>query len=59
MAFIEKQKHGEYTYYYLVKSFRVSPTQVKKVRIFLGPSVPAKEKLEEMLVELEKKMPKA
>ncbi len=58
MAFIEKQKHGEYTYYYLVKSFRISPTQVKKVRIFLGPSVPPKEKLQEMLVELEKKAPK-
>lgn len=59
MAFIEKQKHGEYTYYYLVKSFRVSPTQVKKVRIFLGPSVPSKEKLREMIVELEKKAPKS
>ena len=59
MAFIEKQKHGEYTYFYLVKSFRVSPAQVKKVRIFLGTSVPAKEKLQEMLVEIEKKAPKA
>ncbi len=58
MAFIEKQKHGDYTYYYLVKSFRVSPTQVRKVRIFLGPSVPPKEKLQGMLVELEKKAPK-
>ncbi len=58
MAFIEKQKRGKYTYYYLVKSFRVSPAQVKKVRIFLGPSVPPKEKLQEMLVELEKKAPK-
>jgi Fic family protein len=58
MAFIEKQKHGKYTYYYLVKSFRVSPGQVKKARIFLGSSVPPKEKLQEMLVELEKKAPK-
>jgi len=58
VAFIEKQKHGEYTYYYLVKSFRVSPAQVKKTRIFLGTSVPSKEKMQEMLVELEKKTPK-
>jgi len=58
MAFIEKQKHGKYTYYYFVKSIRVSPTQVKKVRIFLGPSIPSKDKLQEMLVELEKKSPK-
>ncbi len=58
MAFIEKQKHGKYTYYYLVKSFRVSPTKVEKVRIFLGPAVPSKKKLQEMLVELEKKAPK-
>lgn len=58
MAFIEKQKHGKYTYYYLVKSFRVSPTMVKKVRIFLGPLVPSKEKLQEILVELEKMAPK-
>ncbi|MFH1306697.1 MAG: Fic family protein [Candidatus Micrarchaeota archaeon] len=58
MAFIEKQKHGKYTYYYLVKSFRTSPTKVEKVRIFLGSSVPSKEKLQELLVELEKKAPK-
>ncbi len=58
MAFIEKQEHGGYTYYYLVKSYRVSPTKVKKARIFLGTSVPPKEKLAEKLVELEKKAPK-
>ena len=58
MAFIEKQKHGAHTYYYLVKSFRVSPTKVKKVRIFLGPIVPPGEKLQELLVEIEKKAPK-
>lgn len=58
MAFVEKQKHGKYTYYYLVKSFRVSPTQVKKIRIFLGSSVPPKEKMQKMLIELEKKAPK-
>ncbi|MFH1750221.1 MAG: Fic family protein [Candidatus Micrarchaeota archaeon] len=58
MSFIEKQKHGKYLYYYLVKSFRVSPTKVKKVRLFLGPAIPPKEKLREMLIELEKKAPK-
>lgn len=58
MAFIEKQKHGKYTYHYLVKSFRISPTKVKKARIFLGQTVPPKEKLQELLVELEKKAPK-
>jgi len=59
MSFIEKQKHGKHTYYYLVKSFRVSPEKVKKVRIFLGPAMPSKEKLREMLIEIEKKAPKA
>ncbi len=58
MTFIEKQKHGKYTYFYLVKSFRISPTKVKKARIFLGQTIPPKQKLQEILVELEKKAPK-
>jgi len=58
MAFIEKQEHAGQTYYYLVKSFRLSAKKVRKARIFLGASVPPKEKLQALLVELEKKAPK-
>lgn len=58
MAFIEKQKHGNHIYYYLVKTVRISPSEVKKVRIFLGKEMPPKEKLQELFKEIEKKAPK-
>lgn len=55
LSFIEKQLHGNHYYYYLVKNVRVSPTEIRKFRIFLGRRVPEKETLEKYLVELEKK----
>jgi Fic family protein len=58
MSFIEKQRHGNTTYYYLVKSVRTSATEVKKVRIFLGTKVPPHEKLQTLFRELERKTPK-
>lgn len=58
MSFIEKQHHGKGEYYYLVKNVRVSATQVKKVRIFLGREVPPHEKLQQLFKEIEKKAPK-
>ncbi len=57
MPFIEKQRHGDHTYFYLVKSVRVSPTTVRKVRVFLGREMPSKERMREMLERLERKMP--
>ncbi len=58
MAFIERQRHGKRDYFYLVKSVRVSPAKVRKVRIFLGREVPAHEGLQKRFRELEKKTPK-
>lgn len=58
MSFIEKQRHGNRFYYYLVKNVRISPSEVKKVRIFLGKEVPPHEKLQELFKEIEKKAPK-
>ncbi len=58
MAFIEKQRHGNHDYYYLVKSIRLSPAKVKRVRVFLGRKVPAHDELQEYFKELEKKTPK-
>jgi Fic family protein len=58
MPFIEKQRHGNVFYYYLVKSVRISASKVKKVRIFLGTKVPPHEKLQELFRELERKTPK-
>jgi Fic family protein len=55
MAFIEKQRHGKRDYYYLVKSVRAPGNRVAKVRISLGREVPAKEKLQEYFLLLEKK----
>ncbi len=58
MSFIEKQRHGNGFYYYLVKNVRISPTQLKKVRIFLGKEVPPHEKLQQLFKEIERKAPK-
>ncbi|MBI5158610.1 Fic family protein [Candidatus Micrarchaeota archaeon] len=58
MSFIEKQRHGNGFYCYLVKNVRLSPSKVKKVRIFLGKEVPPHDKLQELFKEIEKKAPK-
>lgn len=58
MSFIEKQRHGNGFYYYLVKNVRISPSVVKKVRIFLGKEVPSHDKLQLLFKEIEKKAPK-
>ncbi len=57
MAFIEKQRHGNLFYYYLVKNVRISPLVIKKVRIFLGSKVPPHDELQKLFRELEKKAP--
>ena len=58
MAFIEKQRHGKHDYYYLVKSVRLSSDKVRKVRVFLGRSVPSHEGLQKHFQELERKTPR-
>lgn len=47
--------HGKHEYYYLVKNIRISPTEVRKFRIFLGRGVPEKEVMERHIKELEKR----
>lgn len=54
MSFIEKQSHGGHTYYYLVKSVRVTPAKAKKLRIFLGRKLPEHGDLQKHFLELEK-----
>ena len=54
MSFIEKQRHGKRVYYYAVKNVRVTPTKIKKLRIFIGQKLPAESGLEKYFVELEK-----
>ncbi len=58
MAFIEKQRHGNHDYFYLVKNIRILPTKVKKIRIYLGRKTPSHDELQERFRELEKKTPK-
>lgn len=58
MPFIEKQRHGNGFYYYLVKNVRLSPSIVKKVRIFLGREIPPHDKLQELFQQIERKAPK-
>ena len=55
MSFIEKQKHGRHFYFYLVKNIRITPTKVKKLRIFLGREIPEQGELRKCFVELEKR----
>ena len=54
MSFIEKQRHGKHFYYYLVKNVRISPSKIKKIRIFLGRTVPKHNELQKYFVKLEK-----
>jgi len=54
MSFIEKQRHGKHIYYYLVKNIRITPTKLKKLRVFLGRELPKTEELQKYFVELEK-----
>lgn len=58
MSYIEKQRHGGHDYYYLVKSVRVSPTRVQKVRLFLGREAPPQSKLPELFRTLERRVPR-
>jgi Fic family protein len=55
MSFIEKQRHGKHSYFYLVKNIRTTPTKVKKLRIWLGREVPKQDELRKYFIELEKK----
>jgi Fic family protein len=55
MSFIEKQSHGGHTYYYLVKSVRVTPAKAKKLRIFLGRTLPEHGELQKYFMKLEKR----
>lgn len=58
VPFIERQRHGGHDYYYLARSVRTSPTEVRKVRLFLGREVPPRSKLPELFRELERKTPR-
>ena len=55
MPFLEKQRHGNGTYYYLVKSVRTSPARVRKFRLFLGREIPPKEQLADHVRKLERR----
>ncbi len=54
MSFIEKQIHAGHTYYYLVKNVRVTPAKAKKLRIFLGRTLPEHDALQGYFLKLEK-----
>ena len=54
MSFIEKQRHGKHSYFYLVKNVRISPAKIKKLRIWLGREIPKQDQLQKYFVEIEK-----
>ena len=55
MSFIEKQRHGKHSYFYLVKNVRIAPNKVKKLRVWLGREIPKHSELQRYFVELEKR----
>ncbi len=55
MSFIEKQRHGKHSYFYLVKNIRITPTKLKKLRVWLGREVPKQDELQRYFIELEKR----
>ncbi len=59
MAFIEKQKHGNLTYYYIVKSIRTPDGKVKKIRKFIGRKLPTHNELQQHFQEVELQAAKA
>lgn len=52
MAYIDKQKSGNKTIYYLGKTIRLGPNKWKKLRIKLGTEKPSKEKIAQDLKKL-------
>jgi hypothetical protein len=52
MAYIDKQKSGDKTIYYLGKTIRIGPSKWKKLRIKLGTEKPSKERITEELKKL-------
>ena len=55
MSFIEKQRHGKHTYFYLVKNVRIRPNKVKKLRVWLGREISKQNEMQKYFVELEKR----
>ncbi len=54
MSFIEKQRHGNHYYYYLVKNVRLPHNKIRKFRISLGRNLPSKEEIQKAAAKLEK-----
>ena len=55
MTYIETLKRNNKEYYYLTKNIRLSLSQWKKIRIFLGDKKPSKEELKKHAKEIENK----
>lgn len=52
MAYVDKIKSGDKTFYYLGKTIRLGPNKWKKIRIKLGTKEPTKKEIAEKLKEL-------
>lgn len=56
MTYVETIKRGNKEYYYLTKNLRVSPTQWKKIRIYIGDKKPTKSEIQNYAGQIEKRV---
>jgi Fic family protein len=53
MAYLEKIKRNEKTYYYVTKNFRLSNKKWKKIRKYIGNKPPSKNQTEKAIADIE------
>jgi Fic family protein len=58
MTYVEEQKRGSKTYYYLVKNVRTGNNKWKKIREYLGDKKPTAQDIQKKTKEIEERTPK-
>ena len=58
MTYIETQKKGNKTYYYLTKNIRIDASKWKKIRRYLGSEKPSDKKIKRTILDIEKEIEK-
>jgi len=56
MAYVETQKRGDKTYYYVTKNIRIDSNKWKKVRKYIGTETPTDKKIKSTILKLEKEI---
>jgi Fic family protein len=56
VAYVETQKRGDKTYYYITKNVRIGISKWKKVRKYIGTEKPTDKKIKSTILEIEKEI---